>query len=55
MLVFTATYTAMDLHMAMPRDGHLTQLFHIFECLKKYHNAEIFFGSSELVVNESKF
>ena len=28
----------MSSHMAMPREGHLSQLFHIFAYLSKYHN-----------------
>ena len=28
----------MSSHMAVPREGHLGQLFHIFSHLKKYHN-----------------
>ena len=27
-------------HLALPREGHLDQLFHMFAHLKKYHNAK---------------
>lgn len=45
----------MSSHMAMPREGHLAQLFHIFAYLKKYHNTELVFDPSDPVVDESKF
>ena len=45
----------MSSHMAMPREGHLAQLFHIFAYLKKYHNTEMVFDPSDPVVDESKF
>ena len=32
--------------LAMPREGHLHQLFHIFAYLKKYHNNEMMFDPS---------
>ena len=28
-------------HLALPREGHLQELFHIFGYLKKHHNAEM--------------
>ena len=31
----------MSSHLALPREGHLEQLFHMFAYLKKYHNAEL--------------
>ena len=36
----------MSSHMALPREGHLQQLYHIFACLKKYHNSEMTFDPS---------
>ena len=37
----------MPSHMAMPREGHLDQLFNIFSYLRKYHNTEMVFDSSD--------
>ena len=31
--------SVMSSHMAIPREGHLEQLLHIFAHLDKYHNA----------------
>ena len=31
----------MSSHLALPREGHLAQLFHMFAYLKKYHNTEM--------------
>ena len=33
----------MSSHLALPRMGHLKQVFRIFASLKKYHNAELVF------------
>jgi hypothetical protein len=45
----------MSSHLALPREGHLAQLFHMFAHLKKYHNAEMVFDPSDPVINESDF
>lgn len=45
----------MSSHLAMPRDGHLLAVFHIFAYLKKYHNTELVYDPSDPVVNESEF
>lgn len=45
----------MSSHLALPREGHLTQLYHIFGYLKKHHNGEMVFDPSELVVDHSEF
>ena len=45
----------MSSHMAVPGEGHLEQLFHIFAYLSKYHNSEMVFDPSDPVVDESKF
>ena len=45
----------MSLHLALPREGHLVQLFHMFAYLRKYHNSEIVFDPSDLVIDESEF
>jgi hypothetical protein len=45
----------MSSHMAMPREGHMYQLFQIFGYLKKYHNTEMVFDPSDPVIDESSF
>ena len=45
----------MSSFMAMPREGHLEQLFHIFGHLKKYHNTELVFDPSDPIMDRSKF
>jgi hypothetical protein len=45
----------MSSHLALPREGHLHQVFHIFADLKKYHNTELVFDPSDPCVNESDF
>lgn len=45
----------MSSHLALPRKGHLQQLFHIFAYLKKHHNAEMVFDPSDPVVESSQF
>ena len=42
-------------HLALPRYGHLEQLYHIFAYLKRHHNAEMVFDPSDPVVDESQF
>ena len=43
----------MSSHMALPREGHLEQLFHIFLYLSKYHNTEMVLDPSDPVIDES--
>ena len=45
----------MSSHMAMPREGHLDQLFNIFSYLRKYHNTEMVFDPSDPLIDESKY
>jgi hypothetical protein len=45
----------MSSHMALPREGHLYQLFQVFAYLKKYHNTEMVFDPSDPVIDESSF
>ena len=45
----------MSSHLALPREGHLEQVFHIFAHLKKYHNAELVYDPSDPVIDETKF
>ena len=39
-------------NLCLPREGHLNQVFHIFEYLQKYHNTELVFDPSYLCVEE---
>jgi hypothetical protein len=41
--------------VAMPREGHLQQLYHIFAYLKRHHNARIVFDPSYPEINEEDF
>ena len=41
--------------MALPRSGHLDQVYHIFAYLKKKHNSEMVFDPSEPDVDENEF
>ena len=45
----------MSSHLALPREGHLEALFHIFAYLRKYHNAEMLFDPSLPHVDPSAF
>ena len=45
----------MSSHMAMPREGHLEQLFHIFAHLNKYHNTEMVFDPTDPIIDKSKY
>jgi hypothetical protein len=45
----------MSSHLALPREGHMHQVFHIFAYLKKYHNTELVFDPSDPCVDESDF
>jgi hypothetical protein len=42
-------------HLALPREGHLYQLFQVFAYLKKYHNTEMVYDPSDPCINESEF
>ena len=41
--------------MALPRKGHLEQVFHIFAYLKNKHNSEMVFDPSDPDIDESMF
>ena len=41
--------------MAMPCEGHLDQVFHIFAYLKNKHNAELVFDPTPPVINKADF
>ena len=45
----------MSLHLALPRTGHLDQVFQIFVYLKKYHNTKLVYDPSNPVVGIEKF
>ena len=45
----------MSSHLALPREGHLEQVLHIFVYLKKYHSTEIVYDPSDPCVEESQF
>jgi hypothetical protein len=45
----------MSSHLALPREGHLAQLFNIFSYLKALHNTEMVLDPSDPAINESQF
>ena len=45
----------MSSHLALPREGHLAQVFHIFAYLKKHHNSALVFDPSYPDVNIDTF
>ena len=45
----------MSSHLALPREGDLKELFHIFAYVRKYHNSEMVFNPSDPVVYERQF
>ena len=45
----------MSSHLALPRKGHLQELYHIFSYLRKYHNSEMVFDPSDPVIDEVQF
>ena len=45
----------MSSHMAMPRMGHLDQLYHIFSYLKSHHNTEMVLDPSDPIIDKSLF
>jgi hypothetical protein len=51
----TCEVSMMSSFMAMPREGHLSQLFHMFGYLKKYHNSELVFDPSEPQIDYQQF
>ena len=42
-------------HLALPREGHLDQIFNIFAYLKRNHNSEMIFDPSDLDIDQSLF
>jgi hypothetical protein len=51
----TTEVSMMSSHLALPRVGHLAQLFHIFAYLKNRHNAEMVFDPSYPVIQTDRF
>lgn len=45
----------MSSHLALPRSGHLQQLFHLFSYLDKHHNAELVFDPTEPEIDMEAF
>eukprot|EP00957_Ditylum_brightwellii_P021905 1651938-Ditylum_brightwellii.AAC.1 len=45
----------MPLHLAIPREGHLGQIFHIFTYLKKIYNTEIVYELSDPCIETGNF
>ena len=45
----------MSSHLSLMRERHLKELFHIFAYIRKYHNSEILFDTSDPVEDEIKF
>ena len=45
----------MSSQLALPREGHLEQVFHMFGYLKSHHNAEMVFDPSEPEIDHSLF
>ena len=42
-------------HLALPREGHMQQVFQTFAYLKKYHNTELVYDPSNPVVDMLQF
>jgi hypothetical protein len=45
----------MSSHLTLPREGHLEQVFHIFEHLKKYHNTDVVYDPSDPLIDGAQF
>eukprot|EP00957_Ditylum_brightwellii_P009968 752018-Ditylum_brightwellii.AAC.1 len=45
----------MSSHLALPREGHLECLFHLFSYLGKYHNAEMVYDPTAPYINDDIF
>ena len=42
-------------HLALPREGPLKQLYHVFAYLRQHHNTELVFDPSDPAVNKDEF
>jgi hypothetical protein len=45
----------MSLHLALPREGHLKEIYHIFGYLKVHSNTEMVFDLTPPVINMNLF
>ena len=41
--------------MAMPREGHMDVVFHVFTCLKARHNSRMVFDPTYPSINKTNF
>jgi hypothetical protein len=51
----TLEVSMMSSHLALPREGHLQQLYHIFAHLKRNHNSEMVFDPSDPEIDMAQF
>ena len=47
--------SVMSSHLALPREGHLEQVLHIFSYLKQHHNAELVFDPTPPEIDQAAF
>ena len=45
----------MSIHIALPKQGHMEQLYHLFSYLNKYHNSELILDPSDKVIDQDEF
>ena len=45
----------MSYHMALPHEGYIEPVLHIFANFGNHHNAEMIFDPSHFVAGESKY
>ena len=51
----TCEVSMLSSYMAMPREGHLNQLFHIFAYLKRHHNSRLVMDPTYPTIDEDAF
>lgn len=54
-ICYEVSMSMMSSHLALPRVGHLEELFHLFGCLDKHHNAKLVFDPKEPKIDEEAF
>ena len=47
--------SVMSLHLTLPLEGHMKEMYHIFAYLKKHHNDEMVFDPTPCDFNETLF
>ena len=52
---FCLEVSMMSSHLALPREGHLQELFQIFGYLKKFRNTKMVFDPSDPTIDVSSF